>query len=86
MSIENIADGEAFARFQNDVADKTVANHDVHMVLEQIVALDIADEIQIQLLAELEGFQRQFVALGIFRADAQECPRADFCVRSTSRE
>ena len=63
---------EAFGRFQNNVADKTVADHDVHVVLEQVVTLDVADEIQIQLFAELEGFECEFVALGILRADAQD--------------
>ena len=42
------------------------------MILEQIVALDVADEIQIELFAEPEGFQRQFVALGVLGADAQD--------------
>ena len=85
MSIENIADGEALARFQNDVADEAVANHHVHVVLEQIVSLDVADEIQIQFLAELEGFERQFVALGILRADAQNADARIFAPQNFAR-
>ncbi len=85
MSIENIADGEALARFQNDVADKTVADDDVHVILEQIVALDVADEIQIQFFAELEGFEREFVALGILRADAQDADARIFLPQNFAR-
>ena len=36
------------------------------------MAFDVADEVQVQLLAELEGSQRQFVAFGVFGADAQD--------------
>jgi len=50
---------------------KAVAYNDIHMILEQIMSLDVADEIQIEMLAKFEGFERQFVALAIFRADAQ---------------
>ena len=35
------------------------------------MAFDVADEIQVELLAELEGFQGQFVAFGVFGADAE---------------
>jgi len=72
--------------FKNDVADETVAHDHVHVILEQIVTLDVADKIQIQLLAELEGFQREFVALGIFRADAPGRRRRGFFRFKTSRQ
>jgi hypothetical protein len=55
------------------------------MILEQVVALDVADEIQIQFFAELEGFERQFVALGILGADAQDADARIFAPK-TSRE
>jgi len=52
---------------------------------EQIMPFDIADEIHVQPLAELEGFERQFIALGIFRADAENA-HARLWRPSTSRE
>ena len=77
--------GQAFAGLQNDVADEAVAHDHVHVVLEQIMAFDVADEIQIQLLAELEGFEGEFVAFGFFRADAQNADARVFAAR-ISRE
>ena len=85
MSIENIATARLSAGFQNDVADKAVAHDHVHVVLEQIVALDVADEIQVQLFAELEGFERQFVALGILGADAQNADARIFAAQHFAR-
>ena len=52
------------------------------MILEQIMSLDVADEIQIQFLAEFEGFQRQFVALGILGADAQDADARIFAFQN----
>ena len=37
-------DANRFARFQNHVADKAVANHHLDRILEKIVAFDIAAE------------------------------------------
>ena len=78
-------DGEALGGFQNDVADEAVANDDVNVVLEQIVALDIADEIQIKLLAKLERRERKLVALGFFRADAQNADARSFASKNLAR-
>ena len=47
--------GEAFGGFQNDVADEAVADDDIHAVFEQVVALDVADEIQIEFLQSLKA-------------------------------
>ena len=35
---------DRFARFQNHVADKTVAHHDLDRIFKQMAALDVADE------------------------------------------
>ena len=56
---------------QDDVANEAVANDHIHAVPKQIVAFDVADEVQVQQLAELERFERQFVAFGVLGADAQ---------------
>src|SRR3990167_2646082 len=39
--------GQPFAGFERDIADKTVADHDIGHTLENIVPLDIAVKIQI---------------------------------------
>src|ERR1700730_12649851 len=41
---------DRFARFQNHVADKTVAHHYLHWVLEKMTAFDVADKIERALL------------------------------------
>ena len=64
--------GQALAGLQDDVADEPVANDHIHAVPEQVMAFDVADEIQVQLLAELEGFQGQFIAFGVLGADAED--------------
>ena len=38
---------------------------------EQIVAFHVSDEVQVQGPAKLERLKRQFIALGLFRANAQ---------------
>jgi hypothetical protein len=64
--------GQALDGFKHHVPDEAVTDHDIHMILEQVVTLDVADEIQIQLFAEPEGLERQFVALGVLGAVAED--------------
>ena len=47
--------GEIFQRFKDDVADKTVADDDIHAVMEEVVPLDVADKIQVRPLAKFAG-------------------------------
>ena len=64
---------EALQGLEDDVADKTVADHDVHAVVKEVVAFDVADEIEVDLLAEFAGFHGQlgaFVGLGAVAQNA----------------
>ena len=78
--------GEAFERLQHDVADKSVADDHIHAIVEQIMAFDIADEIEIDLLAELERLLGQFVAFVVFGAVAQNSRPAARLQPRISRE
>src|SRR5665647_60066 len=55
------------------------------MVFEKVVTFDVADEIQVEFFAKLEGFEREFVALGIFRADAQNADARVFPFQNFAR-
>ena len=73
MSQRDQALGKAFQGLQDDVADKAVADHDVNAVVKEVVALDVADEIQVRHFAKFAGFQGQFgafVRLGAVAEDA----------------
>jgi len=85
FSIENIATARLSVVFKTMLPTKPSQNDDVHVVLEQIMPLDVADEIQVELPAELEGRQGKFVALGILGADAQNADARPLRP-STSRE
>jgi hypothetical protein len=60
---------DRLARFQNHVADESVADHDLDRIGKQIVPFDVAAEIQIALLQQLENFLREIASFGIFVAD-----------------
>ena len=77
---------QALAGLQNDVADEAIADHDIDAIVEQIVAFDVADEIQIELLAEFDGFARQLVAFGFLACRCSGCRRADSGMPRISRE
>src|SRR5436190_19981969 len=52
------SDGKALASFQNDVADKPIANHNFDFASEKIMASNIANETQIKLSATPESLRR----------------------------
>ena len=54
--------GQSLATFEDDVADKPVANDHIHPIVEKIFALDVADEMERKFLAELKVFARRFIS------------------------
>ena len=68
--------GQTFAGLQRDVADKSVANDDVDRALEDVVAFDVAVEVEVAQLAgrtqQLAGFLDDFTALDGFFADIEQ--------------
>jgi hypothetical protein len=65
------ADRQTLAGLKHDVANEAIANDDIDAILKKVVTLDIADKIEVELLAKLVGFQRQFVALAGLGSDAE---------------
>ena len=63
LSIANIAMARLSQVFSTMLPTKPSQTTTSTWLSKQVVAFDVADEIQVQLLAELEGLQRQFVAL-----------------------
>src|SRR5262245_21814083 len=66
------ADSKALARLEHNVPDESVAHDHFDTALEQIVAFDVADKIEVQLLAQFEGLARQLVPLRVRSADAED--------------
>ncbi len=64
--------GEAFQGLEDNVADKAVADYNVNAVVEEVVALDISDKIQVGHFAEFAGLLGQFGAFIGFGAVAQD--------------
>jgi len=64
--------GDAFAGFQDHVADEAVADHDFHGTLKQVATLDVADEMDGGPGEELEGVLGEGVTLGVLRADGEQ--------------
>src|SRR5437660_1180584 len=44
--------GHSFGEFEHDIADKSIANNDIDDAFEQIAAFDVADEINLGLIAK----------------------------------
>src|SRR4051812_12990183 len=65
------ADGQTLTRFQNDVAHESIADHHFDFAFKKIVAFDIANEIDVKLLAKFEGLEGQFVAFRFLGTDAE---------------
>ena len=87
LGVQLVADGaaEAFGGLQHNVADKAVAHHHVHAVVEQVKSFDVANIIQIQLRAQLRGFAGQVGAFGFFRAVAQDAHAGTFQAQNFMR-
>ncbi len=71
---ERVADeaADALTGFEGDVADEAVADDDVRGAIEDVAALDVADEVKRECLEERQGFPGEFVALGFFLADGEQ--------------
>ena len=59
------------AALQNQIAGESVANRDIHLAIEKIRTLNVADKIQIELANELNGFARELGAFALFGTVAQ---------------
>src|SRR5690606_3179948 len=55
--------GDAFDGLQNDIADKAVAHNHVDSALADVIALDVAMEVQTALAQQLGGLLDHLVAL-----------------------
>lgn len=74
LSLEPLehATSETLASLENDVADEAIANDDIDAIAKEVMAFDIADEVNGSLLAEFIGFEGQFIAFDGLGADAQD--------------
>ena len=77
--------GHALAGLEDDIADKAITNHHIHPALEEVVAFDIADEINVEMLAELECLKGQFVAFAFFGAVAEDSDAGIFVSKNLAR-
>ena len=68
----------ALGIFQNDIARKTVADHDVRRRSRQVPGLHVADKVQIALGKQFVGRLGDGVALAGFRTDVDEPHRRGF--------
>src|SRR5271167_271512 len=62
-------DGKAFADFQRDIADETIAHDHVHISGEKISAFDIANKMHRALFQTRINLAREFIALDFLLAD-----------------
>ena len=85
LSHLKIATAIDFARFQNHVADKAVANHDLDRIFKQIAAFDVAAKIERLSLEHLENFLRQLGAFHVFFADRHQTDRRIFVAEHVAR-
>ena len=67
--------GESFGRLQHHVADEAVADEDFGRALVDVVAFDIAVEIEARRAQQFPGALRELVALDLFLADVEEADR-----------
>src|SRR5512134_2749515 len=74
LPLEHLQDrlGQTFADLERNVAGKPIADNNVRSAGKDILAFDIADEIDAGLSDELECLFCEFVAFYILLADAQE--------------
>ena len=62
----------AFYGFQSHVADKTISHYHFHFTTEDVIAFDIADEIQLAVLQVLVRLFHRAVAFDFFRTDVEQ--------------
>src|SRR5882724_131464 len=63
---------QAFANLQRDVADKAVADDDIHAARKKIPAFHISHEVYRTLLQPCVNLARQFIALDLFFTDREQ--------------
>src|SRR5882757_2563274 len=63
---------DRFARFQDHVANESVAHHDLHRVFKQMPTLYVADEVKRTWFQHLEHFLGQFGALNVLVAERHQ--------------
>src|SRR4029453_3897528 len=76
---------DRFARFQDHVADKSVAYDNFDRVLEQMPALDVADEVERTLLQHLEDFLGLLSAFHVFFAERYQTNRRTLVAENMAR-
>ena len=79
-----IVAGRGFERFEQDIADKSIADDDIRAAVEQVFRFDIADEIERQRRDQGAGFVDKFVAFAFFfavgeHADTRIAQAKRFC-------
>src|SRR5207302_2928521 len=76
---------QAFASFQDDIPHEAVADDDIRTVLEQAVAFDITDEVEVQFLAKFEGLEGQLNAFALFGANTEDADARAFAAQNLAR-
>ena len=74
-----------FTRFQNHVADESVAYDHFDGVLEQMTALDVADEVERTLLQHLEDFLGLLGAFHVLFAERYQAYRRILVAENVAR-
>ena len=62
----------AFNRFQGHIANETIGHDYFYFTRENVIAFDIANEIQLTVLQQLLGFFDRAVAFDFFRTDVEQ--------------
>ena len=66
---------ESLRSLERDVADESIADDDVGRALVDVVALDIAVEVEVGCFQQLGGLLDHIVALDVFLADVEQADR-----------
>ena len=86
LGLQEAADhrGQALAGLEGHVAHKTVADHDINHALEDVIAFDIAVEVQVACgtcrAQQLTGLLDDFIALDGFFTNVEQTHRGRFPV------
>ena len=78
--------GSGFAGLEDDIAGETVAENDFDRILEEVVALDVAAEVESARPEEFENFFGELAALGIFAADRHQPDGRVFVTKNVARK
>ena len=78
--------GGGFAGLEDDIAGETVAKDDFDRILEEVVALDVAAEVESARPEEFKNFFGELAALGIFAADRHQSDGRVLVAENVARE